>query len=83
MKLRNRQNERSAAKTGEIQSDKERKDRRIKIKNMNEGTRFSGTAGNAYSFLNMTVRRIWGPVQRCLGYAVALSLVFGWPCIIV
>jgi hypothetical protein len=40
MKLRNRQKDRSVAKTGERQSDKNREERRIKIKNMNKGTRF-------------------------------------------
>jgi hypothetical protein len=40
MKLRNRQNDRSAAKTGERQSDKDRKEIKIKIKHMNKGTPF-------------------------------------------
>jgi len=67
MKLRNRQNDGIAAKTGERQSDKDREERRIKIKNMNKGTLFSGTAGNTYSLLNMTTSGIWEPVQRMLG----------------
>jgi hypothetical protein len=62
MKLRSRQNDRNASKTGERMSDKDRKERRIKIKNMHKRKRFSDTGGNAHSVLNMTICRTWRPV---------------------
>jgi hypothetical protein len=39
IKLRNRQNDRNAAKTRAKQSDKDREERRIKIKNMHKRKR--------------------------------------------
>lgn len=74
MKLRNRQNDRNATKTGERHSDKGIKERRTKIKDMNKGKRFSGNAGNANSVLSMTIRRTWRPVQRMLAKTLLLAV---------
>jgi hypothetical protein len=66
IKLRNRQNDRNAAKTRAKQSDKDREKWRIKIKNMYKRTRFSDTAANVHSVHNMTIRRTWRSAQLML-----------------